>query len=597
MTLTTTRPVSPPPSAPPAAAPPAAASRLRWVLAAGWIAHVLLRLWLARWRTGPVANPDEVGYLVAARWLAGGPGADLSGSTFYQGGYPLVLTPIFWFVHDPALAYRLVVAVNALIGAALFPLGFLALRRLAPQGLVPGRWAACALAFAAALLPATMVFGQMALTDAVLPTLVLGWLLALHAFARSGSARAGALAGALAGYGFAVHMRGSVLLFVHVLIVAFVLVRRWVPRRAALAAVAVTAVTAAGAQVLNGAVRAAIYPGGPRDLSALLGTRLTGLDGQAWAICGAAGQVWYLVVGTWGLAGVGIAVATAAALRRRTPPATRVTLLALLLLTAAVAYASSAALPDEHRVGNYAYGRYLTCVAVVLALLGLAALARAGRREALRYAAASAGLLVVTGAVAAVYAGDRIRTYNFIAFDFPEVSFLTRSHDALRMAPASAAALALLAVLTAASLVGLRRPSPPGTAVSRPSAAFPAGRRGPLPALALVAVNLAFVAGGTFDGPARPPVPDPLVRRGGVVVDRQVSWWAWLPLSYRVEWTRLRLNFDTAHQAPPAGTCTVIVPEPEAGGAPETSWPGHPAGWRPAAASGWVGWTSPACLR
>ncbi|TMR30123.1 hypothetical protein ETD85_30000, partial [Nonomuraea zeae] len=104
-------------------------ARLRWVLAAGWAVQVVLRLWLYRYHTAPVANPDETGYLLAARWLAGGPGADLTGSTFYQAGYALPLVPIFWLTSDPVLAYRLVFVVGSVVAAGAYPLAYLLLRR------------------------------------------------------------------------------------------------------------------------------------------------------------------------------------------------------------------------------------------------------------------------------------------------------------------------------------------------------------------------------------------------------------------------------------------------------------------------------------
>ena len=68
----------------------------RWVilLALGWLVQVGLRVWFSRQQVMPLANPDETAYLVAARVLAGGPAADLSGSTLYPGGYPLLITPV-----------------------------------------------------------------------------------------------------------------------------------------------------------------------------------------------------------------------------------------------------------------------------------------------------------------------------------------------------------------------------------------------------------------------------------------------------------------------------------------------------------------------
>ncbi len=91
----------------PMAVPLPSRNRTLRLLAFGWLAQAVLRFGLAWHRLGPVAHPDEAGYLVAARLLAGGPGADLSGHTFYQGGYPLLLAPVFWATDDPVLSYRL----------------------------------------------------------------------------------------------------------------------------------------------------------------------------------------------------------------------------------------------------------------------------------------------------------------------------------------------------------------------------------------------------------------------------------------------------------------------------------------------------------
>ena len=111
----------------------------RWVilLAVGWLVQVGLRVSFSRQQFMPLANPDETAYLVAARVLAGGPGADLSGSTLYQGGYPLLITPAYWFGSNPSTVYHAVMVINAVISALVLPLGYLACRRLGLRP--PGR--------------------------------------------------------------------------------------------------------------------------------------------------------------------------------------------------------------------------------------------------------------------------------------------------------------------------------------------------------------------------------------------------------------------------------------------------------------------------
>ncbi|MFB4307970.1 hypothetical protein [Actinomadura sp. GTD37] len=568
MTLTTA-PVRPAGPARPARRRPRA---LPWLLAAGVLAQAAVRLWFARARTGPVANPDETGYLVAARWLAGGPGADLSGNTFYQGGYPLLLTPAYWLSHDPATVYTAVMAINAVLGAALFPLGYAAARRF---GLA--RRPALPLAFAAALLPAGAFFGAFALADAVLPALVLAWLLALDRFARGGGAGDAVLASLAASAMAAVHSRGTVVLAVHALALAVIAIggRRW---RGALAGGGAAAAGHALGAALNARLEAALYPGGVRDLAGNIEARLTTADGQAWALSGAAGQVWYLVVSTWGLAGVGLAVVAAALVRRRTPAADRIMAGALLAATLGIACASSAALPDEHRVGNFAYGRYLSCAALVYALAGAAALLRSGARRAVGLAASSVLVVAAAGAWVGAYAGERLRTHKFIAFDFPETTFLTGDRTALHLQETSLTAIGLLCALAVLSRLG----------------------RTPLMAAALAGTSLAALAFAMGPSPARtrpaPALPGP--QAGGVVADVSLDWAVRTRLVHPVWWTRVG-RIDVRDGRPPApGVCTVLVALPD-GTAPEASWPGHPAGWRHHArrdwSIGWVIWRAPSC--
>ncbi|MFG1944620.1 hypothetical protein [Nonomuraea sp. NPDC048826] len=545
------------------AAPAARASRIRPgpLLAAGFLVQVTLRLWLFRFHTRPVANPDETGYLIAARWLAGGPAADFSGSTFYQGGYALLLTPAHWLADDPVTVYRLVVVLGSVAAAGVFPLAYLMLRRL---GL--GRRAALPLGFAAGAAPSLLLFSGLALADAMLPTLLLGWLLAVHELARGGSVRAALGAGTVAAYAAAVHLRGTVILAVTVAVVVGLLAGRRLPRRAGVAALAAAGVVLAAGQALNGAVAAGLYPGGHRDLSGLAVERFTSLEGQAWALAGAAGQLWYLIVGTWGLAGAGMVAAVVVAVRRAGPFGLRVAAGALLATTLGIAYASSAALPDEHRVGNYAYGRYLACVAVVWLLAGLVALVRARRGAVLRYAAASAALAAVTGGAAAWYAGDRLRRYAFIAFDFPEISFLSGVRDSLDMAKASAVAAVFLACLTAAACLPRHR----GAAVSA----------------VLAAIHLAFAA---YLAPAAPRAGDglPAPAAGGrVAVDARLPWRIALPLANKVWWTALE-RYDGARQGPPPGACTAVVPD--TAGPPPEGWAVSGRG------GGWTAWASGSC--
>ena len=194
----------------------------RWVvlLVAGWLCQAGLRAWFGRMQVMPLANPDETAYLIAARVLAGGPGADLSGSTLYPGGYPLLITPVYWFTSNPATVYHAVLMINAAISAAIMPLGYLACRRLGLD-----RPVAYGVAAVAALVPAAFFYSQYAMTNAVFPVITLAWLLATHSWLTASSARgryaAAAGSALLAGFAYMVHSRGLVMLAGYAAVGAF----------------------------------------------------------------------------------------------------------------------------------------------------------------------------------------------------------------------------------------------------------------------------------------------------------------------------------------------------------------------------------------
>ena len=196
---------------------------------------------------------------------------------------------MFWLIRNPVAVYRAVLVVNAAVSATLMPLACVAGRRL---GL--GRPAAYGVAAVAALLPAGFFYAEFAMADAIFPVLVLGWLLATHSWLTASSSRgryaAAVGAALLAGYAYAVHSRGDVIVAGSV--VAGVLVawrrlvpaapprrRRWPwPHRSA----------AAGCWT---AICPGDLSGGTRSLSAEAQTRLRSVHGAIGVFEMAAGQV------------------------------------------------------------------------------------------------------------------------------------------------------------------------------------------------------------------------------------------------------------------------------------------------------------------
>ncbi|MGH3244012.1 MAG: hypothetical protein ACRDNL_26785, partial [Spirillospora sp.] len=579
---------------PPPVAPPDR-RRWAWLFVLGWAAQVAVRLWLGSRQTVPVATPDESGYLFAARVLTGGPDADMSFGTVYRGGYALLLTPAFWFGDDPVSVYRGALVINALISAVMLPLAYLLLRRFG----VRRRWS-YVFGHVTAVLPCVLFYSEFVLTDAILPVILVGWLLLVHTWLnappppeRRSSLRltlAGTGASLLVAYAYTCHTRGAVLLAAHVALIAAALVFRWRSWRAtSLAALAAAAGTAAG-MLLNRSLLPHMYPQGDNDLGGNVVRRLTSEDGWGWMISLGTGQVWYQAAATGGIAAVGLAAVAFAVVRPSSvsvgsPGQTRALAFALIALVAGIAFATSAALPVEYRVGNYVYGRYLATVTPVLFAAGVAVLLRASPRTLLWAVASAVTMTVVAACVVQWYAGDLLTQYTYTAYDFPETAFLTWDWTSFRLWHATATALVLLCA--SAAVVRLRRGGP----------LLLAG------VLAVVAVGMTVTA---TDRIARPLVRDEtahtdirqsvdLHRQRSVAVDWNVPWTIRLSHYYWAWWSDGSV-FDARWTPPPQNVDLVVLAWPK--DKPATaSWPkGAPPGWhivdsRRTIQGDWVAWT------
>jgi hypothetical protein len=564
-----------------------ARARRRWVvlLVAGWLCQAGLRAWFGRMQVMPLANPDETAYLIAARVLAGGPGADLSGSTLYPGGYPLLITPVYWFTSNPATVYHAVLMINAAISAAIMPLGYLVCCRL---GL--GRPAAYGVAAVAALVPAGFFYSQYAMTDAVFPVITLAWLLATHSWLTASSARgryaAAAGSALLAGFAYMVHSRGLVLLAGSAAIGAFMAWRRPDPktaRRSVAAAALIALATVGAAWTLNRYLAAAIYPEGARSLSGQMTTRLHSVQDMIHVFEMAVGQLWRLVLDSWGIAGIGLVAALAVIVRRGVRTDLRIMAGLAVAVTAAIACIAPAALP-ANQTQTWASGRYLDGMIIVFVLAGAVVLLRAGLRPILACAACVTALFVLAAVTVAIYAGPSLPTVAFgSAFNFAEPAVLTQNWTQASVLLATAVTLGLLAAWIGFTLAARRwRAVVPvfGACVAAVSL------------VALIQMTSQISRAGTVQAESvNVPVSASGVRPGEqVAVASDVRWQAWVPLAYQVSWTKLQF-FNPASQ-PPAGVTVVEMPW-SAGQSAQASWPHAPVGWRVVAsnqAGHWVLW-------
>ena len=587
------------PSADPGAAGPGPGRRWSWrwalYLALGYLGQVALRLWLSRSQTVPLANPDESAYLVIARVLAhAGAPSDFSYGTLYQSGYPLLLVPIYWFTSNAVTVYHATMAVNAVVNAALMPLAYLAFRRLHLR-----RWVAFAAAAVAAVVPEGVFYTQYALSDAIFPVVVLAWLLCVHSWLTADSTRAAyatAVGSALlAGYAYAVHPRGLVVVIGFALVAIFAGVRRIVPAWTLAAAGLTLAVVVAGSLWLNRHISDLLYPEGPRSLSSEAWSRLTSVKDQIYVLEMAGGQLWRLTLDTWGIAAIGLMAAVVAVLRRGVRRDLRIMAALTVLVTLAIVYIAPAALPDGQQP-NWASGRYPDAMSVTFFVVGIVVLLRARGWRLAGYAAAAGALAAGTAVVVVHYAGSPQDVTGFAAFNWADPAVLTQDWTSLSVPEATVAGLSLLAFWVLAALA-LRRLSGRSFARWRATLLIPVAA---MNLFALVQMT-AHISQATT--PSQRANSLALVTAAGlkpgdrVAVDNGLSadWQSWIPQSYEVWWSEL--DFFSANSAPvPAGTTVVEVPWPS-GKPASASWPKAPAGWRVVAEDrlyNWVAWRAAA---
>ncbi|MEU4547730.1 hypothetical protein [Nonomuraea dietziae] len=551
------------------------------LLFAGYVTQFAVRVILAWSHPFPVLIPDESGYLLAARLLSGGAPSDLSWRPLYQGGYSLVIAPAYLLSDDPLTVYRIVLVINALIGASLLFAAMAWLQRLGVS-----RRPAYVVAMATALLPAMVYYGQFAIADAILPLAVTGWLLCLHSWIDRRHGAWAIAASALAAYTYSAHPRGVLIVVIHAGVLGAVLVRRWADRRDATTAISVLVAGTMAGWALNTWLRMQIYPGGVMSLGDWLTQRLTSMDGWGWTLSLAAGKIWYLIASTWGLAGVGLVATLVVLVRREMGPAMRASAGCIIAAVAGIALVTSAAVPDEGTVANFAYGRYLVPLVPALFLSGAAVLLRAGRDLCVRAVAVTAGVLVFCALVVWGYAGRRLKDDFFGVFDFPEIAASTWSWTAFELGWATCLALLALAAVGASAWYTTR-------AATAATAVFIAIGVWGVAVMAVVTPRSTNHWSRQLYA-ATDLKPAGLTPTDVVALDyRDMPWRVWVSQAFQVPARFIPINRDHINTVP-SNTTLVIVPW-DVRQPPLSSWPAAPLNFAPVAirntsAGAWVAW-------
>ncbi|MCP3958813.1 MAG: hypothetical protein GY719_13250 [bacterium] len=254
----------------------------------------------------PTVHPDEVIYREMARYLASvGPVPNLADTFVFPVGYPLLISPLFrWFEDFGQLGFALLLLNSLMASAVVFP-ALVFLRRILG---VSERYAVPA-AVAVGVYPAYLVIAGMALTQhAFVPLYATLVILAWRLYRRQGL-----LTAALLGFGsailYAVHERALLVMAVAVTQVALLAVIGHLRKHVAAVAIGAAALGYVAVGALKEDVYAAVYRGGgvSRPLTDVL-EKFLDVPGWVDFLLQVPGQLWYLLVATYGLFGVAVAM-------------------------------------------------------------------------------------------------------------------------------------------------------------------------------------------------------------------------------------------------------------------------------------------------
>lgn len=542
-------------------------------LVLGYLFQVAFRLMLTVSHGFPVIHADESSYLVIARVLAGEPTTEMPVGVVIPGGYPLLIAPAFRLASDPTSIYHLVMDINAIVNALVFPLAYLALRRLEiPKHLAVG------VAMAAALMPPVVFYSEYAMSEVVFPVILLAWLITMHGWLSPGTLRRRSLYAAgtalSAAYAMATHDRGGVVVALTGLVLVVVLAFGWAPRKSSLAGLGALAVGVAATELLAHWVQAQFKDTPPSSVgnqvfANLFNTHLLGRTVERMV-----GQWWYFIMSSWGFAAIAIMLCLYALFSSRFSVASRVVSFCMVAAVAGIALASAAGLPTDDRIDNWVYARYLAPLVPIFFLVGVAALYRLSKRELVRVTLIGAVFLCGTAEFVILLVGKRLYKLAIIAWGMPDALFLSSDWSKLAMGRATAGALMVVGFCVLLRVAGGRRVV----------WALGAG----LACLALYATTTVTsnVVAPTFAGHkyiATGFDKDAGIKPGdNLVMEWDVDWNMRMAQTYEIYPGRVWTTSLRYGDAPPAQANVALLPLPSEGpdADPAKSWPKAPAGWK-----------------
>jgi hypothetical protein len=355
---------------------------------------------------GPSTRPDELSYLLNGRVLTGHNETPLPGvRAFYQAGYSMVTAVGALFGASIEVQFRISLFLNMffvlLTGLALYAL-------MTRHFAISARWAAL-VAASISVAPSVAAYSLFAYAESLSRLLIAVVVLLVFEISSSATVSKMIATGAVAAFLPVLHGRFVLLLPLTVLamigVALFTQPRRYQPLVAGLSTCVVVYLTC---DQLNMYLRNELYVASVGKEDRIV-ERMTTLSEWPSILRSAAGQMWYLVSTSFGLAFVGLAVLTLAVWRHLPKRSWREALPAMYVIATvgAVALTSSVQLAYVTRADHLIYGRYVEAVSPVLVAIACAALLASFRWRL--WVLSLAVVAALTGILLIATDGDRLR--------------------------------------------------------------------------------------------------------------------------------------------------------------------------------------------
>lgn len=401
---------------------------------------------------GPSTRPDELSYLLNGRVLTGHNETPLPGvRAFYQAGYSMVTAVGALFGASIEVQFRISLLLNMffvlLTGLALYAL-------MTRHFSISTRWAAL-VAASISVAPSVAAYSLFAYAESLSRLLIAVVVLLVFEISVSPTVFKMFATGAVGAFLPVVHGRFVLLLPLTVLamigVALFTQPRRYKPLVAGLSTFVVVYLTF---DQLNMYLRNDLYVASVGKEDRIL-ERMTTLSEWPSILRSAAGQMWYLVSTSYGLAFVGLAVLTLAVWQHLSKRSWREAIPAMYVIgvLGAVALTSSVQLAYVTRPDHLIYGRYVEAVSPVLVAIACAALL-----TSFRWRLWGLGLSVVavlTAVLLIATDGDRLREMIAANRYFSPPNAIALDWTRERFAPIGYVVLAVIFIAIAAVIIML----------------------------------------------------------------------------------------------------------------------------------------------